>query len=231
MLEHIFTLQERVLKKNVVEYKTRYDFISECVDLIGSPKFPVEIWKVLPLSHRVIFNYFHGDALSTLINAIRLCLQGCETDAYALMRVVLENLTIFQYVVKFGIFDEAYSELGKAKRGERFSKKLSYKTAITKLGIKDRRERLKGELSTLGSHLSSNRLTMSRFQIGDTDFPKIGASINNPEVKKTLDELASMALFFVQIMDDFFITTKIGDTFHNRRIELETLYEKSKTRG
>lgn len=116
LLEHIFPLQEAVLRRNIAEFKDRYDFISACVDLGGMPKVPDQSWKMLPISQRVVFNYFHGDTLSTLINAIRLGFQGCETDAYALMRVVLESLTILQYIIKFDLCDEACAQRGRKKR-------------------------------------------------------------------------------------------------------------------
>lgn len=233
LLEHIFPLQEAVLRRNIAEFKDRYDFISACVDLGGMPKVPDQSWKMLPISQRVVFNYFHGDTLSTLINAIRLGFQGCETDAYALMRVVLESLTILQYIIKFDLCDEAYSEIeNRVKRGKCFSEKFSYNTAIKKLDIDDRRERVKGDFSNLGNHISPSRLVMSRFQISDNDFPKVGVSINNPRTKKVIGELVALSLFFVKITDDFLIVrlSESGSIFHQRRTELEMLYEELKDR-
>lgn len=229
LLERVFPLQEQVLKRNLIKFKDRYDLISACISHACTPGIPDHSWKTLPLSQRVVFNYFHGDALSTLINAIRLGFQGCETDAYALMRVVLENLTIFQYIIRFDLYDQAYSEvINRSQRGKRFSKEFSYGTSIKKLGIKDRRERLKGEFSNLGDHVSPSRLAMSRFKIGDNDFPKVGVSINNPRTKRVIGELASISLFFVKITDDFLMPcfAENGGTFHQRRLELERLYEK-----
>lgn len=68
---------------------------------------------------------------------------------------------------------------------------------------------------------------MSRFEIGDSDFPKVGVSINNPRTKRAIGELASLALFFVKITDDFIMACfgEDGSTFHHRRIDLERLYE------
>lgn len=227
ILENIFSLQEKVLRKNISEFKDRYDFILACIDLAGTPAIPPNSWKKLSDSKRIVFNYFHGDALSTLINAIRLGFQGCETDAYALMRVVLENLTILQYIVKFDLYDKAYSEIkNRAQRGKLFSKTFSYNTAVKRLGIMDRRERAKGDFSNLGNHVSPSRLWMSRFEIGDTDYAKIGASINNPRTKNVIGELASLALFLIKITDDFLMScvAENESTFHKRRIEMEKLY-------
>ncbi len=228
ILESVFNLQEKVLRKNIAEFKERYNFISACIDLAGNPAIPANVWEKLPDSQRVVFNYFHGDALSTLVNAIRLGFQGCETDAYALMRVVLENLTILQYIVQFNLYDNAYSEIeNKVKRGKNFSNKFSYTTALEKVGIKDHRKRLRGDFSNLGNHVSPLRLTMSRFKIGDDEFPKVSASINNPRTKKVIGELASLALFFIKITDDFLMAclAENESTFHQRRIEMERLYD------
>ncbi|TKS59211.1 MAG: hypothetical protein EWM72_02413 [Nitrospira sp.] len=228
LLYRALTLQEEVLKRNVAEYKVRYDFISECIDVVGTPGTPEQSWQTLPVSQRNVFNLFHGDTLSTLINAIRLGFQGCETDAYAIMRVVLENLTILQYIVQFGLYDGAQAEIeGNAKREKRFSNKFTYKTALNKLGIKDRRERLKGDLSNFGNHVSPSRLRMSRFEIGDRNYGKVGVSINNPRTKIVIGELASLCLFFVKITDDFLAACKVenGGAFHQKRVELESRYE------
>jgi len=228
LLERVLTLQEEVLRKHVVEFEVRYSFISSCIDLVGAPGIPDQSWQTLPVSQRYVFNCFHGDILSTLINAIRLGFQGCETDAYAIMRVVLENLTILQYIVQCGLYDGAHGEIeGNTKRGKRFSNKFSYQTSLKELGIKDRRERLKGDLSNWGNHVSPSRLGMSRFEIGDKSFCKLGLSINNPRTKIVIGELASLCLFFVKITDDFLAACNAENrgAFHQKRIELERRYE------
>lgn len=77
ILERVLQLQEEVIKRNIEQFKDRHDFISSCIDLVGRPAIPERAWKSLPVSERIVFNYFHGDALSTLINATRLGFQGC----------------------------------------------------------------------------------------------------------------------------------------------------------
>jgi len=79
----VLALQDEVLKRNIAEFDARYNFISACIDLAGAPGIPDQSWQTLPVSQRYVFNCFHGDILSTLINATRLGLHGCETDAYA----------------------------------------------------------------------------------------------------------------------------------------------------
>lgn len=228
LLDRALALQDEVLKRNIAEFDTRYNFISACIDLAGAPGIPDQSWKALPVSQRHVFNCFHGDILSTLINAIRLGFQGCETDAYAIMRVALENLTILQYIIQSALYDEAHAEIeGNAKQGKRFSSKFTYQTALKKLGTTDRRERLRGDLSNLGNHVSPSRLAMSRFEIGDRNYPKVGVSINNPRTKLLIGELASLCLFFVKITDDFLAGSKAEnrDAFHTKRVEFESRYE------
>lgn len=87
LLSQVFDLQEKFLKSYITEFPERYNFFSDCVDLIYSLEVPENIWNSIPVEHRTVFNYFHGDAVSTLISAIRLCLHGCETDTLALMCV------------------------------------------------------------------------------------------------------------------------------------------------
>lgn len=228
LLGRALALQGEVLKRNITEFDARYSFISACIDLAGAPGVPDQSWKTLPVSQRYVFNCFHGDILSTLINAIRLGFQGCETDAYAIMRVALENLTILQYITQSGLYDEARAEIeGNAKRGKRFSSKFTYQNALKKLGITDRRERLRGDLSNLGNHVSPSRLGMSRFEIGDKNYPKVGVSINNPRTNVVIGELASLCLFFVKITDDFLAGSSAENRgpFHKKRVELEGRYE------
>ena len=68
---------------------------------------------------------------------------------------------------------------------------------------------------------------MSRFEIGDKNYPKVGVSINNPRTKVVIGELASLCLFFVKITDDFLAGSNAENqgAFHKKRVELEGRYE------
>jgi len=132
---------------------------------------------------------------------------------------VIENLTIFDYVINFSLYDELYSELlGKASKGKSFSKRFSYKNAVEKLGGGDRRNKLRGQLSTLGSHISPPRLALSRFKLNETDHVKAGIALNNSRVKVALGELASLALFTVIVTDQFLFSVT-GDTENNIHVQ------------
>jgi len=224
ILEHIlFTLQNRVMRKHISEFKKQYDFISACIEHAGDLKITEQSWKAVPFPRVKVFNDFHGDVLSTLINAIRLVLQGCATDAYALMRVVRENLTILQYIVKFTLYKPYFVYVKWVQRGKRFGDQFSYQTAVRKLDIEDQL----GEFSKLGSHASPPRHARGRFKVGDSYFPMVGASVNNPMTKEAMDKLASLALSLVEVTDDFITAClkEAGKPYHHRRIELKTLYE------
>jgi hypothetical protein len=232
ILDKIFSLQERVLLAHVSKNPDIYDFISQCIEALADFGVPDADWTSLSLPRRVVFNFFQGDAVSTLISAARLALHGCETDAYALMRVVVESLTVFEYIVEFNRYDSAFHEiLDRAPKGKRFSKELSYATAIKQLGIADRRIRLRGQLSTLGAHISPSRLAMSHYQRDGETHMKAGVSLANPRIKAALEELASLCLFAIRVIDDFFSDSSLptASAFHSRRMQLDEAHESLKS--
>ena len=225
-LQRIFSLQERALKKNIQQNSDRYSFVARCIDLIFLSNISLDSWDAIPDHTITVFNYFRLDALSTLINSIRLCLQGCDTDAYALMRIVIENLTVLDYIITSDLFEDAYLELStKAPRGKKFSSRFSFKTAISQPHVTDRRERLVGNLSNIGAHISPPRLSSSLYRVG---YAKIGLSIDNPRIKLSLGELASLSLFFVMVIDDFIskFLEKRSEQFHTIRLDLEKSYDR-----
>ena len=228
LLSQVFRLQEEILQKYIAELPDRYNFISDCVDLMYSLEVPENIWGSIPVEHRTVFNYFHGDAVSTLISAIRLCLHGCETDSLALMRVLIETITILHYVIEKNLYDELYSELIKrAPKGKGFSKKFSYETAIRELDVQDNRERLRGQTSSLGSHASPGRIGMSRYNVDGYDNVKFGISIDMSKVRIVLGELASISLYLIRVIDKFFEKSKyIDSSFHAKRLLLEEEYKR-----
>lgn len=227
LLSLIFELQEEFLQKYIAAFPERYNFISECIDLMYSLEVPEDVWNSIPVEHRTVFNYFHGDAASTLISAIRLCLHGCETDSLALMRVLIETITILHYVIEKSLYIELYSELmEKAPKGKGFSKRFSYETAIRELDVQDNRERFRGQMSSLGSHASPGRIGMSRFTVDGHDNVKFGVSTAESKVRIVLGELASISLYLIRVIDMFIKESKYADSsFHQRRLVLETSYE------
>lgn len=231
ILINIFGLQEKVIQRYIEEYKDRFSLISECFFALSTIEFPKNIKSMDEHAKRVVFNYFSADALSTLTNAIRLSLHGCESDSYALMRVVMENLTILQYIMKFNLYQEALGEIIlRADKGKNFSEKFSYQKAVNELEISDRREKLRGQMSNIGSHISPHRLMTNMFILGDQQHVRIGMALNNPRIKIALGELAAISLFTVILTDDFIRSTYESEAidFHELRIDLEQKYKENK---
>lgn len=227
-IARIFELQDAVLQKNKEAYIERYTFIESCLELTGSINIGESEWRSLSIPQRAVYNLFHGDCFSTMANALRICLYGCETDACALMRTVLENLTVFDHINAKGLHSQAYNEIAtNAPKGKPFSKGLDFSTAIGQQEHKDRRGKLMGTLSTIGSHLSPTRLGRSRIVIDGRSHVKPGASIDNPRINETLGELAALALFFVRVVDEFFVKYLPEATaeYHDQTKRLGSEYE------
>lgn len=229
LLELIFALQDQVLPRHISTNLDLFSFVSDGIALLSDINISPETWDTIPVEMRSLFNYFHADALSSLISAARLCLHGCETDALALMRVVLENLTILDYIATKRLYHEAFVEIQQgARRGKPFSAKFSYKTAIRSLGITDRRNRLRGDMSTFGSHVSPPRLKLAQVQRGGSYHPKVGLALDNPRsIRLVLYELASCVLFAARVVHEFLSTylDVVPPAFAKSHTELEALYK------
>jgi hypothetical protein len=166
-----------------------------------------------------------------MVNALKLSLYGCETDACALMRTVLENLTVFEHINEEGLHSQAYDEMvTNGPKGKPFSKSLDFSTALKKQETRDRRGKLMGMLSTIGSHLSPTRLGRSRMVIDGRNHMKPGASVDNPRINETFGELAALALFHVQVVDDFLgkYLPEAASDFHAKAEKLEAEYDSLK---
>jgi len=227
-LKRVFAIQEQVLTRHINANSDRFEFVSEAIELLANLEIPSESWEAIPVEMRSLFNYLFSDAISTLISAIRVCLHGCETDALALMRVVLEELTILDYIATKRLYHSASLEVQENfRRGKSFSDKFSYKTAIKALHVTDRRERLRGQMSALGSHASPPRLSLALTHRDDTDHFKAGVALDNKRVSSVLGEIASLSLFAVRVVGDLLVTYLGAEPEEFSRIhaKLEADYE------
>lgn len=226
ILDKIFDLQDKITRENAHQFNDRYSFISECIEILSNLNVSHDLWKTISSHQRIVFNYFHGDSVSTLISSLRLCLHGCDSDALSLMRIVIENLTIFDYIATKDLYEVALVDIkSRSSKLRPFSEKLSYETAIRELGIKDRRKKLWGQMSAVGAHASPSRLGLSRMKIDGIDYPRAGVAINNPRTKQVLGEIASIALFAVMVFDEFFtLTFDSQSPLNKHRQELEKKY-------
>ena len=229
LLERTFAFQDQVLPRHISTNLERFSFVSDGIALLSDIDISPETWDTIPVEMRSLFNYFHADALSSLISATRLCLHGCETDALALMRVVLENLTILNYIATERLYLEAFVDIQqRARCGRPFSDKFSYKTAIRSLGITDHRNRARGYMSTFGSHASPPRLKLALVQRGGSLHPKVGLALDNPRsIRLVLGELATHVLFAARVVHDFLSTylDVVPPAFAKSHAELESLYK------
>ena len=145
------------------------------------------------------------------------------------MRVVLENLTILDYIATKRLYLEAFVEIQqRARCGRPFSDKFSYKTAIRSLGITDHRNRVRGDMSTFGSHASPPRLKLALVQRGGSHHPKVGLALDNPRsIRLVLGELATHVLFAARVVHDFLSTylDVVPPAFAKSHAELEALYK------
>jgi hypothetical protein len=227
-LKRIFTIQEQVVSRHIAANSDRFAFISEAVELLIDLRIPQGAWESIPVEMRSLFNYLYSDAFSTLISAIRVCLHGCDTDAFALMRVVLEELTILDYIATKRLYHSASIEIQEnTRRGKPFSDRFSYQTAVKALGITDRRERLRGQMSSLGSHASPPRLSLALTRCSSGEHFKAGVALDNPKISIVLGEIASLCLFTVRVVNEVLRTylDVIPEEFSKTREKLEEEYK------
>jgi hypothetical protein len=231
-LARVFAIQEQVLPRHIAANSERFAFVSDAVEFLSNLEIPPNKWESIPVEMRSLFNFLYSDALSTLISAIRLCLHGCDTDALALMRVVLEELTILDYISTKRLYHSAFLEVqDNSRRGKSFSDRFSYDKAVRELGITDRRERLRGHMSTLGSHASPPRLSLALTSRGPSKHFKAGVALDNQRISQVLGEIASLSLFAVRVVGDMLKTyiDVVPEKFLASRKKLEADYEALKS--
>jgi hypothetical protein len=211
-LVRIFDTQNKVIQKYIQDYPVLYDFISKCQDYSNVELSPSE-WDTIPEDRRTIFNYYQADILSTLINATRLCLQGCETDAYALLRVVNQELGEFNSVIEQSLYDQLYKEMqDNSMKGKHFSD--LFRKKINK--IKDKkREHVYGKLSNIGSHPSPTRVALSIRSDMSGIRVKVGMILNNPNVETCLLRISEHYLYAIRVFDEYF-SKNLSTTFKSQ---------------
>lgn len=222
-LTQIFELQNTTFAKHVQEFGALFQALSSVIDVIGSPELDQTSWENLPEVPKTIFNYFYSDSFSSLASAIRLAFHGVDTDCYALLRVVVENLTILEYIIENDLYEEAFTELQeRVGKNRPFSEKFSYKTAVQDLQVDPGRRRFWRELSTVGSHSSPLRLRWSRLEFGGIPYYKVGVGIENPGIRSAIENCLKLAVHFGQVMGTFYSEFEIDgeDEYEARLSEL-----------
>lgn len=216
----IFDLQNQVIQKYISEFPGLYNFISRCYELINT-QTPNTLWLKIPENRRKIFKYYEADTVSTLINAVRLALQGCETDAFALLRVVNQELGEFNSIIELSLYDQVYQEVKQnSSKLKSFSSGLQSKFKQTK---DSDRSHMYGRLSNLGSHSSPTRLALSIRNDKGKQRIKVGMSIENPNVEGALLDIASHFLFAIRVFEEFFKSNLPSETKSHLSDELASL--------
>lgn len=205
LLGKIFELQDTAVAKHMKEFPVLFGDLSSVVNVIGSPGLAEGAWAKVPEIPRTIFNYFYSDSFSSLASGIRLAYHGLDTDCYALLRVVMENLTILEFIIENNLYSDAFDELQeRVGKGRPFSEKFSYTTALKDLQIDIDRRRFWGELSALGSHASPLRLRWSRMEFAGIPFFKLGVVIENPKIQGVIETCLKVAVLFGEVMGTFY---------------------------
>ena len=228
LLQRIFSLQDQLVPRHISLHLERFMFVNDALDLLSQLPVNPDEWEAIPVQLRSLFNYFRTDAFSSMVSATRLCLHGCETDALALMRVVIEELTILEYILESGLHNEAFEEFRKrSSRAKPFPEAFSYEKALSALRVNDKRTMLWGIMSALGSHASPPRLSRAFVRYGDTHRSRPGLAIDDPRIHEGLGLLASQSLFALRVVDIFLQKHASGShkDFSPRLAALETRYE------
>jgi hypothetical protein len=227
-VDRVFALQNQIVPRYVTANLQIYTFITDAIEMQSEFDVSQQDWESIPVEMRSLFNFLHADALSTLLSALRVALHGCDTDALALCRVVLENLTILDYISSKQLHHSAFVEIHESSsHGKSFSDRFTYETAIKQLGYADDRNRLRGQMSTLGSHASPARLSLALVRRAGEDHLKAGVALDNPKVSRVLNEIARLALFGIRVVRGMFGTylTMIPENFDQKCKKIEADFE------
>lgn len=226
-LFEIFEIQNNVIKTYIKDYPNLYNFISKCHDCLTAKMSLIE-WENIPENRRKVYNLYYGDIFSTLINATRLALQGCETDAFALLRVVNQELGEFNSIIELSLYDQAYIELAEnAVKGKGFSGNFQKKVNQ----FKDKnRNYVYGQLSNLGSHPSPTRMRLSTQEDASGEvIMKVGMILNNPNTENSLIHISAHYLDAIRVFDKYFVKNllpNIKSPLSVGRKKLEIEYQK-----
>lgn len=201
-LEKIFDLQDKALQRALTSHQAEWEFIKDCIELVINRRFFEEHItdsdkKKLESIHALL-----NDALSTLINSLKIALYGCYSDSMILLRPIIEELTIMNYVVQEGSFDIVSYEL----KGSLNRLKFENIVGLVKDGkiIKE----LYGRISNLAAHGTTSRIRSNRYDLNGRILPTVGVAIDSGRTKRCLHEIMRASLYMTRILADFYGTKK-----------------------
>jgi hypothetical protein len=198
LLELIFSIQDRTLKKNLENEALikRTIFIDKCLALVNTISFKDK-------KHHKEIHFLLNDVFTTIICSTRLGLYGCVADAAAISRIALEHLAIVDYVIdenKYAILSEGFI------RG--FQKvKIDY-NSIRKFSDPNLNKQ-HDKLSTFFLHSTKNRILYSGIHQLGRDC--VGASLNRQKIEELLGHLCNLSLFLTRVMSEYLKGNRIDN--------------------
>lgn len=223
-LEEIFDLQDHVLERSVQTFQTEWQFVKDCIELIINRKITE---SGIQESDKLAFSVVHtflNDALSTLINSLRLALYGCFSDSLNLLRVVVEELAILKYILVNNCYQTADYELEKGLN------RLKYKNIIKELD-EPVIEKLWGEISELASHGTAPRLKNNRFNLNGRSLPTVGTALDSERTKICMQQVLKATIYMIRLLNDFYSKREaaIDNAFFSRVKELNDKFSSFRT--
>ena len=206
-IERLFNLQDKCYLKNKESIVDKCHFVEECIELMCNRIISGEFTEGEKEKFKII-HQFLDTALSSLINAYKLLLYGCTGDSFALLRVVFEATVFQDYAVVFNDYEKVKEEvIIKAGEEDRFK----FKEALRKLEKEcdTDRGKLFGFLSSLGSHLTSDRMQYNYFKINGKIFPiTCHAILEKKFLEQVINIQMQLALYMINVLVEFYQKTK-----------------------
>lgn len=196
-LDRIFSLQDEVSERTRRENADRFEFAKECLELAINARPKEDTLLGQAKEDFQALELYQNDAVSTLINSLKLCLYGCKSDALMLLRLAVENIAVLSYVV-----DKKMYKTAKSKRG--LKSQLKFNEIVKEIPDSARIEELWGRLSEVACHTTPARLANSTFKIGEQVFPRCGVALDPDGCKLTLGEIDGACLYLLRILRAFY---------------------------
>ncbi len=224
-LEEIFNLQDRVMQQALGDHQTEWEFVKDCIELILNRRI---IENRIAEDNKKRFQIVHtflNDAISSLINSIKIGLYGCYADSMTLLRPVIEDLAILSYVISKDMFNIADYELN-----DRL-KKLRFDEIIKSIKDGEVIKKLHSKISGRAAHVTVSRIGNNRFDLYGQSLPTVGMAIDPKRIKKCLHEIMGVSLYMTRVLTDFYSTKTqaVSEDFFTKEKELETRYSAFKS--
>lgn len=144
------------------------------------------------------FDVLFQETLSSLIVAYRVGLWGATTDAYAILRNVMEGLGFINDIVEKGDFVDVFKLMKEDKlKGTYIKKRLKNdKVLVRAIGI----------ISDLASHFTPKRMAQRVFVLSKKQFARIGAAYYEKDnnLTRRLGHFLNTTMYAAKILKEFY---------------------------